>query len=183
MLLRGPSGRGKSTLFRAIAGIWPFGSGKVRLPAGFPRAVPAAAALLPARYAARRRRVSCHRGAFDDSTIKAALTAVGLPHLVERLDEETNWSMQLCGGEQQRVAFARALLHEPKWLFMDEATSALDEPSQAALLKMVQERLSNTTIVSIAHRSALAQFHDRTLEIAPGHEGAGGLLRTVPTPA
>jgi putative ATP-binding cassette transporter len=84
--------------------------------------------------------------------------------------------MQLSGGEQQRVAFARALLHKPNWLFMDEATSALDEPAQAALLRLLQERLPDTTVVSIAHRPAVAEHHDRTLEIEPGEDGHARLI-------
>ncbi len=92
------------------------------------------------------------------------------------MQEQANWSMQLSGGEQQRVAFARALLQKPNWLFMDEATSALDEPAQATLLLLLHERLPDTTIVSIAHRPALAEHHDRTLEIEPGDDGQARLV-------
>jgi len=113
---------------------------------------------------------------FSQAQTKEALTAVGLANLTERMQEEANWSMQLSGGEQQRVAFARALLHEPNWLFMDEATSALDEPSQAALMALLQERLPSTTVVSIAHRPAMSEHHDRTLEIQPGDDGHARLV-------
>jgi putative ATP-binding cassette transporter len=116
-------------------------------------------------------------GRFSDDQVREAITAVGLPHLCERLAEEANWSMQLSGGEQQRVAFARALLHQPKWLFLDEATSALDDPAQASLHRLLAERLSNTTIVSIAHRPALAQFHDRTIELVPNEQGPVRLVQ------
>ena len=109
--------------------------------------------------------------AFSEEQVKEALVAVGLPGLQARMQEEANWSMQLSGGEQQRVAFARALLQKPNWLFMDEATSALDEPAQAALLRLLQERLPDTTVVSIAHRPAVAEHHDRVLEIEPGDDG------------
>ncbi len=84
--------------------------------------------------------------------------------------------MQLSGGEQQRVAFARALLHKPNWLFMDEATSALDEPAQAELMSLLETRLPTTTVVSIAHRPAMAEHHDRTLEIEPGDDGHARLI-------
>jgi putative ATP-binding cassette transporter len=171
VLVRGPSGAGKSTLFRAIAGIWPFGGGRVRLPKSFhglflpqrpyfPLGTLQAAASYPAAP-----------DAFSEEQVREALTAVGLASLTARIQEEANWSMQLSGGEQQRVAFARALLHKPNWLFMDEATSALDEPAQAALLHLLQERLPDTTVVSIAHRPAVAEHHDRTLEIEPGEDG------------
>jgi putative ATP-binding cassette transporter len=176
VLVRGPSGSGKSTLFRAIAGIWPFGGGRVRLPKNFralflpqrpyfPLGTLHAAASYPAAP-----------DAFSEQEVREALTAVGLPTLTARLREEANWSMQLSGGEQQRVAFARALLHNPNWLFMDEATSALDEPAQAALMRLLQERLPATTVVSIAHRPAMAEHHDRTLEIEPGEDGHARLI-------
>jgi len=176
VLVRGPSGSGKSTLFRAIAGIWPFGGGRVRLPRGF------RALFLPQRpyfpLGTLRAAVSypAPPDAFSEDQVRAVLHAVGLPQLAERIGEEANWLMQLSGGEQQRVAFARALLHKPKWLFMDEATSALDEPAQARLHHLLKERLPDTTVVSIAHRPALAEFHDRTLEIEPGPDGHARLL-------
>jgi len=176
VLVRGPSGAGKTTLFRAIAGIWPFGGGRVRLPKSFhglflpqrpyfPLGTLQAAASYPAAP-----------DAFSEEQVREALTAVGLAGLTARMQEEANWSMQLSGGEQQRVAFARALLHKPNWLFMDEATSALDEPAQAALLRLLQERLPDTTVVSIAHRPAVAEHHDRTLEIEPGEDGHARLI-------
>ena len=180
MLVRGPSGSGKSTLFRAIAGIWPFGNGRIRTPRDF------GALFLPQRpyfpIGTLRLAVSypAGPGAFDDARIKDALSAVGLEQLCERLDDEVNWSMQLSGGEQQRVALARALLHRPKWLFMDEATSALDEPAQAKLLTLLQDRLKDTSIVAIAHGSAIAQFHDGILELKPGTDGQAQLLMTAP---
>ena len=176
VLVRGPSGSGKSTLFRAIAGIWPFGGGRVRLPKNF------RGLFLPQRpyfpLGTLRAAVS-YPGtpdAFSEEEVKEALTAVGLPGLTSRLQEEANWSMQLSGGEQQRVAFARALLHKPNWLFMDEATSALDEPAQAELMGLLETRLPTTTVVSIAHRPAMAEHHDRTLEIEPGDDGHARLI-------
>ena len=68
-------------------------------------------------------------------------------------------------GEQQRLGIARALLQEPDFLFLDEATASLDEPSEAALYRLLQERLPNATIVSIGHRSTLAAFHRRRLAL------------------
>ena len=175
VLVRGASGTGKSTLFRAIAGIWPFGTGHVRLPREF------RALFLPQRPyfpLGSLRTAVCYpalTGEFSDTQIKEALADVGLTHLGERLDEEANWSMQLSGGEQQRVAFARALLLQPRWLFLDEATSALDEDAQAHLHDLLARRLTHTTIVSIAHRPGVAQFHDRTIELALDQSGRGAL--------
>ena len=90
-------------------------------------------------------------------------TMVGLPQLGARLDEEAHWNRMLSLGEQQRLGLARALLHEPQYLFLDEATASLDEPSEAALYKLLAEKLPATTIVSIGHRSTLEAFHQRNV--------------------
>ena len=165
VLLAGPSGSGKSTLFRAIAGIWPFGSGVISVPAD------AEVMLLPQRPYFPVARLSsaiaypAEPGTFDDETIKAALVAVGLPAMTERLDEEAHWNRMLSLGEQQRLGLARALLHAPDYLFLDEATASLDEPGEAELYRLLQERLPRTTIVSIGHRSTLAGFHSRRMTL------------------
>jgi putative ATP-binding cassette transporter len=172
VLVTGPSGSGKSTLFRAIAGIWPFGSGRVMVPEGakvmlapqrpyFPLATLAAAVSFPAEA-----------GTFDNARIAEALAAVGLPQLVARLGEEAHWNRLLSQGEQQRLAIARALLHAPDYLFLDEATAALDEASEAALYRLLQDRLKATTIISIGHRSTLNAFHGRHVELVAGDPAA-----------
>ncbi|MGQ0681754.1 ABC transporter ATP-binding protein/permease [Bradyrhizobium sp.] len=164
-LITGPSGSGKSTLFRAIAGIWPFGDGRVTIPAGatlmmlpqrpyFPIGSLHAAVVYPAEA-----------GAFDVEKVKQVLTDVGLPQLAARLHEEAHWNRMLSLGEQQRLGVARALLHKPTFLFLDEATASLDEPSEAALYRLLGERLPATTVVSIGHRSTLEAFHTRRLAL------------------
>jgi putative ATP-binding cassette transporter len=171
VLVTGPSGSGKSTLFRAIAGIWPHGSGKVSVPDG------ADIMLLPQRpyfpLASLRDAVTypAERGAYSDAEIVAALEAVNLPALAARLDEETSWHMILSGGEQQRLAMARALLSKPDWLFLDEATAAIDEAGEANLYKTICDWLPKATLVSIGHRSTLANFHDRRVHLAKGDDG------------
>ena len=158
-------------MFRAIAGIWPFGSGQVRLPREF------RALFLPQRPyfpIGTLRQMVAYPGApdaFSDSQVRDVLAATGLAHLAERLDEQQNWAQQLSGGEQQRVAIARALLHRPAWLFMDEATSALDEPSQDQVFELVSERLKGATIISISHRSALADLYGKLLELRRDGDG------------
>jgi putative ATP-binding cassette transporter len=168
VLIAGPSGSGKSTLFRAVAGIWPFGRGRVRVPAG------ARALFLPQRPylpLGTLRRAVCYprdASAFGEEEVRAALADAGLGHLVGRLDEEETWSHRLSGGEQQRVALARALLLKPDWLFLDEATASLDPESEARFYALLKERLPGAALVSIAHRPAVARFHDRALRVRDG---------------
>ena len=178
-LVTGPSGSGKSTLFRALSGLWPYGHGVVDAPSG------ARVMLLPQKpyipIASLRAAVSYPRapGEYTDDELRAALEAARLPDLARRLDEEDNWTQRLSGGEQQRLAVARALLARPDWLFLDEATAALDEESEAALYRAFAERLPDTTIVSIGHRSTLAAFHERRLELHPDGSGAFVLREAV----
>ena len=167
VLLKGPSGSGKSTLFRAIAGIWPFGKGSISLPEG------ARVLFLPQKpyfpLGSLREAVSYPSAGdtFDDAAIREALAAVQLDSLAERLDDVQSWNLQLSGGEQQRLALARALLQRPDWLFLDEATSALDEASEAHVYEQIGRRLPDATVVSIAHRPGVAAYHTRTLELVP----------------
>lgn len=172
VLVSGPSGIGKSTLFRALAGIWPFGSGQVCLPAG------ARALFLPQRpylpLGSLREVVSYPAGSagFDDAAVGAALADCGLAHLAQELDTVQRWSQRLSPGEQQRLAFARVLLNRPDWVFLDEATSALDEDMEQRLYALLRERLPATTLISIAHRPTVATFHARRLRLVPGARGA-----------
>ena len=165
VLVTGPSGSGKSTLFRAIAGAWPFGQGCVRVPDGaklmmlpqrpyFPIGPLAAAVTYPASPRTHTR-----------EQVSDALRAVGLAALIERLDEEAHWNVLLSLGEQQRLGLARALLQAPDFLFLDEATASLDEGAEAALYRLMQERLAGAAIVSIGHRSTLFGFHGRHLAL------------------
>ena len=111
------------------------------------------------------------RGAYSDAEIIAALEAMNLPGLVSRLDEEAAWHQILSGGEQQRLALARAILCKPDWLFLDEATAAIDEVGEAALYKAIVEALPKATIVSIGHRSTLVNFHDRRVHLTKDESG------------
>jgi len=165
VLVTGPSGSGKSTLFRAVAGIWPFGKGKVSVPADAKPMTLPQRPYLPIGTLAAAISYPAEPGAFDAARIGELLVAVGLPAMAERLDEQAHWNRMLSLGEQQRLGIARALLHQPDFLFLDEATASLDEPAEAELYKLLKERLPNATIISIGHRSTLAAFHKRGLRL------------------
>jgi vitamin B12/bleomycin/antimicrobial peptide transport system ATP-binding/permease protein len=167
VLVNGPSGAGKSTLFRAIGGIWPFGSGSVTIPEGARVMVLPQRPYLPIGSLAAAVTYPAPPDQFEPTVIRSVLVAVGLPGFADRLTEEAHWNRMLSLGEQQRIALARAILHAPDFLFLDEATASLDEPAEAALYKLLYERLPRTTVVSIGHRSTLAAFHRRHLELVP----------------
>jgi putative ATP-binding cassette transporter len=177
VLLSGPSGAGKSTLFRTVAGIWPYGAGVVRIPEGARVMVVPQKPYIP--IAPLRAAVAYPEdpGVYGDDAIRAALEEVHLGALGRQLDREDVWSQRLSGGEQQRIALARALLMRPDWLFLDESSSALDEKMEAEMYTLIARRLPATTIISIGHRSTLAAFHDRRLGMAP--EGDHHALRDV----
>ncbi len=170
-LLTGASGSGKSTLFRAIAGIWPYWQGDIEFAPG------KTIMLLPQRpyipIGTLRNAVTypALNDAFGDDAIKAALANVHLAHLIDLLDTEDQWAQRLSGGEQQRLAIARALLAKPDWLFLDEATASLDEKLEITMYKAIQDHLPSTTLVSIGHRSTLLVLHDRKIEMIKGHNG------------
>ena len=167
VLISGPSGSGKTTLFRVLAGLWPFAKGKLRVPKGARVLFLSQKPYLPLGTLRAAVAFPSEPGAFTDDQIKAALTDVQLPRLVDHLDDDQNWSMTLSVGEQQRVAIARALLNKPDWLFMDEATSALDEENEKHVYDLVSRRLAQSAVVSIAHRPSVATYHRRRLAIVP----------------
>jgi vitamin B12/bleomycin/antimicrobial peptide transport system ATP-binding/permease protein len=165
VLVTGPSGSGKSTLFRAIGGIWPFGSGTVTIPEGARVMVLPQRPYLPIGSLDAAIAYPGEPGTFDAEKVREVLHAVGLGGLVPRLYEDAHWNRMLSLGEQQRLGLARAILHAPDYLFLDEATASLDEPAEAALYRLLQQRLAKSTIVSIGHRSTLRAFHRRHLTL------------------
>ncbi len=176
VLVTGASGSGKSTLFRALAGIWPFGAGRVSAPAQARILFLPQRPYLPIGTLAEVLRYPSRGEPVSEETLRRALTDVGLGHLGAALDERAHWAQRLSGGEQQRIAIARALVLQPDWLFLDEATAAIDENAEARLYKLLAERLTGATIISIGHRSSLRKFHSRELFLdrdpataEPGH--------------
>ncbi len=181
-LVWGASGTGKSTLFRALAGIWPFGQGHVRVPAGARVLFLPQKPYIPIGTLRDAVKYPDEQNPASDPEIADALRAAQLGHLVDRLDEIAHWSNSLSGGEQQRVAIARALVFKPDWLFLDEATAALDEAAAEAIYRELKQRLPTTTMISIGHSPELRKWHDRVLELqrAPGEIGR---LVEMPMPA
>ena len=170
--IAGRSGSGKSTLFRAIAGIWPFGHGQIDRPRGSYLFLPQRP-YLPLGSLRHAITYPGDEKAYEPGLVRQALSAAGLPALVERIDEEQPWSQILSGGEQQRLSVARALLLRPDWLFMDEATSSLDPAAENELYTALRQKLPETTIISIAHRPDVANYHEAklTFERKPGETG------------
>lgn len=177
ILISGASGSGKSTFFRALAGIWPFGHGRVRVPAGARVLFLPQKPYIPIGTLRDAVKYPDGRSTASDETIGAALDAALLGHLKERLDEETHWNNVLSGGEQQRLAIARALVFKPDWLFMDEATASLDEATETAIFRELKLRLPTTTMVSIGHRPSLLQWHDRRFEVQRSEGKPGRLVQ------
>lgn len=164
LLVAGPTGIGKSTVLRAIAGLWPFGRGKVRLAEGSAFFVPQKP-YVPLGTLRQALAYPEDGAAIPDDELKSVLTKVGLGAFASELDAVDNWAQRLSGGEQQRLAFARVFLAEPEVIFLDEATSALDETTEAQFYRMLREAPWHPTIVSIGHRSTLRAFHDRVLDL------------------
>ena len=177
VLIAGESGSGKSTLVRAIAGLWPWGGGSVEIKQD------AKLFLLPQRPyipIGTLRRAATYPDAADSKSmdeVADAFKRVGLEHLVDKLDEEAPWDQTLSGGEKQRVAFARILLHSPDIVVLDEATSALDPASQVKLMQLLTEQ-PGITLLSVGHRPELEAFHTRKIELARSGRGAQ-LVRDV----
>jgi vitamin B12/bleomycin/antimicrobial peptide transport system ATP-binding/permease protein len=171
LIITGPSGIGKTVLIQSLAGMWPFASGRVRLPQGRDEAmfVPQ----LPYFPLGDLRTVVAYPqppGTFDDAVIQRALLDVALSHLMIRLNDDQDWAKVLSVGEQQRIAFARILVGRPKTVFLDESTSAMDEGLEQLLYRLLRTELPDTIVVSVSHRPSVQPFHTSRLELVGGGE-------------
>jgi putative ATP-binding cassette transporter len=165
VLLAGRSGSGKTTLLRALAGIWPFGSGQVTVPAGRRALFLPQRPYIPPGTLRAAIAYPDNAAGHSDAAVREALEAAGLGGLAPVLDEPDDWSRRLSGGEQQRLAFARAFLIRPDFVVLDEATASLDAASEAALYGALRARLPGAGLLSVAHRESVAAFHDRRVEL------------------
>ncbi|HEY0296522.1 MAG TPA: ABC transporter ATP-binding protein/permease [Bordetella sp.] len=170
VLIKGPSGSGKTTLLRAVAGLWPYAQGKVARPLGAQSLFLSQRPYLPLGDLRGAVAYPSQADPADDARLQAALRAVNLGHLTGKLGEVAEWSRILSIGEQQRVAFARVLVNQPKVIFLDEATSATDEGLEHALYTQLRASLPESVLVSVGHRGTLAAFHSHRLEL----DGVGG---------
>ncbi len=183
--LTGPSGSGKSTLFRSLAGIWPFGTGTVERPVGKTMFLPQKP-YIPLGTLRRAITYPAPVDAYSQADVTAALNDAGLAGLVPELDVLAPWGQRLSGGEQQRLAFARALLTRPDFLFLDEATANLDPPAEEKLYSILRERLPGTAVLSIVHRPELVAQHTARLDLHRGGKlvaVASGDVGRTPDPA
>jgi putative ATP-binding cassette transporter len=172
VLVTGESGSGKSTLVRALVGLWPWGDGDIEMRSGVKLFIAPQRAYVPTGTLRRAANYPASLDNHNEEEIRKVLKTVGLGHLAERLDEESPWDKTLSGGEKQRLAFARILLHRPNVIVLDEATAALDSHSADYLMHLLCREFEDATVLSIGHRSELEAFHNRKIVLKRVRGGA-----------
>lgn len=168
----GASGTGKTTFLRALAGIWPFGGGRIEVPVDGRKLFLSHRPYLPIGPLRAAVAYPSAADTFPDARIREVLHLLELDRLVERLDETRHWEQELSGDEQQRLTFARVLLHEPAWLFLDDATAEVSERMERRIYELLAEGMPRSAVVSIAHRESVAGYHARQWRLTTGGAGS-----------
>jgi len=181
VLVQGDVGVGKTTLFRALAGLWPWGSGRIETPPYRQMMFVSHRPYVPSGNLKAAMAYPKAAEEIADSAAREALARCGLGRFADKLTTEARWDQVLSEAEQQRLAFARLLLHRPRWVVMDEATSELDPASEADLMSIFRAELAGTTVITIAQRQSLKSLHDRTLTLVLTADGSR-LVRAATAP-
>ena len=177
VMVAGESGTGKSTLVRAIAGLWPWGSGRIVLPKSGTLAFVPQRPYMPIGTLKAALTYPRPADEMPDDVVSKALDLCGLSAYTAKLEDVASWDRILSGGEQQRLAFARLLIHKPSLIILDEATSALDEANQARLMDLFGTELAGASLISVAHRPSLNKYHNRHITLRKAKSGARALER------
>jgi vitamin B12/bleomycin/antimicrobial peptide transport system ATP-binding/permease protein len=189
VIILGPSGLGKSTIFKAIAGTWKHGKGRISIPENQSLCFLAQRPSLPKNTLKQVLSYPKEVTLFNQADYESTLKSVGnMENFIPLLDQKRDWTKYLSGGQQQKIAFARVLLHKPLWLFLDESTASLDTESENKLYQLIKDHLPDTTFISIAHRESVKKFHDKSLTLRMDANGKmmieeNGLLTAPPLSA
>jgi putative ATP-binding cassette transporter len=160
-------------LFKVVAELWPWGTGRVELPGDASIFFMPERPYLPAGTLRASLSYPASRTHFDDAALTAALHAVGLEYLFAHLEDHNTWAKALTTMEQQRLGFARLLLHRPNWIFLQEATDALDAEGEEAMMRLLMNEFPDATVLTVGYHAELETFHQRKLDLVRKEDGLG----------